>query len=59
MGNEFGAVEALWSQFEGVVVQEPEEIGAEEAENEGSEVGNGGGEDEDETENVAEKGKGH
>ena len=25
VGNEFGAVEALWSQFEGVMAQEPEE----------------------------------
>ena len=29
VGNEFGAVEALWSQFEGVMAQEPEEDGKE------------------------------
>ena len=29
VGNEFGAVEALWSQFEGVMAQE-EETGKEE-----------------------------
>lgn len=27
VGNEFGAVEALWSQFEGVMAQEPGEEG--------------------------------
>lgn len=38
MGNEFGAVEALWSQFEGVMAQEPEEgDGTEGAEKEGEE----------------------
>ena len=25
VGNEFGSVEALWSQFEGVMAKEPEE----------------------------------
>ncbi len=34
VGNEFGAVEALWSQFEGVMAQEPEEEG--EGQTEGS-----------------------
>lgn len=29
VGNEFGAVEALWSQFEGVMAQEPEDEGKE------------------------------
>ncbi|KAL2053486.1 hypothetical protein ABVK25_006138 [Lepraria finkii] len=38
VGNEFGAVEALWSQFEGVMAQEPEEgDGTEGAEKEGEE----------------------
>lgn len=38
VGNEFGAVEALWSQFEGVMAQEPEEEGKEgEAEGSGDE----------------------
>ena len=41
VGNEFGAVEALWSQFEGVMAQEPEE--------EGKEAGtDGSGEEEEE-----------
>lgn len=30
VGNEFGAVEALWSQFEGVMAQEPEEADSKE-----------------------------
>ncbi len=35
VGNEFGAVEALWSQFEGVMAQEEEGEG-EEGQTEGS-----------------------
>ena len=35
VGNEFGAVEALWSQFEGVMAQEPDQEGKE-GESEGS-----------------------
>ena len=35
VGNEFGAVEALWSQFEGVMAQEPGQEGKE-GESEGS-----------------------
>ncbi|KAI9803371.1 MAG: hypothetical protein M1833_000889 [Piccolia ochrophora] len=27
VGNEFGSVEALWSQFEGVMGDQPEEVG--------------------------------
>lgn len=35
MGNEFGAVEALWSQFEGVMAKDgKEEAGEEEGEGE-------------------------
>lgn len=34
VGNEFGAVEALWSQFEGVMAQEPGD-GVEKVEKEG------------------------
>lgn len=47
VGNEFGAVEALWSQFEGVMAQEPEEEGKE-GENDGS------GEEEEEVESAGE-----
>lgn len=47
VGNEFGAVEALWSQFEGVMAQEPEE--------EGKEAGTeGSGEEEEEVESAGE-----
>ena len=35
VGNEFGAVEALWSQFEGVMAHEPGQEGKE-GESEGS-----------------------
>ena len=47
VGNEFGAVEALWSQFEGVMAQEPGQEGME-GESEGSvqeedETGSAGG----------------
>ncbi len=54
VGNEFGAVEALWSQFEGVMAPEPGEEGEKEGsgeEEEGSEVAG-------EAEMVDEKGKG-
>lgn len=45
VGNEFGAVEALWSQFEGVMAQE--------AEGEGKEVEtDGSGEEGEEEEEV-------
>lgn len=47
VGNEFGAVEALWSQFEGVMAQEPEGEGKE-----GDEKGESEG-DEDEAEEAA------
>lgn len=47
VGNEFGAVEALWSQFEGVMAQEPERGGKE-----GDEKGESEG-DEDEAEEAA------
>ncbi len=43
VGNEFGAVEALWSQFEGVMAQEPEEEGKE-----GNEKGESEEDEEDE-----------
>lgn len=47
MGNEFGAVEALWSQFEGVMAKDgeadakegKEEVGEEEEEGEEGEEG--------------------
>lgn len=45
VGNEFGAVEALWSQFEGVMAQEAEGEGKE-GETDGS--GEEGGEEEEE-----------
>ena len=47
VGNEFGAVEALWSQFEGVMAQEPGEE-SKEGESEGS------GEDEENIEGAGE-----
>ena len=44
VGNEFGAVEALWSQFEGVMAQEPRGEGKEgEGEGSGEEEAEGGG----------------
>lgn len=56
VGNEFGAVEALWSQFEGVMAQEPEDG------KEGSTEGSGEEEEEfqgaEEAEKVDEKGRG-
>ncbi|KAF6236106.1 hypothetical protein HO173_005734 [Letharia columbiana] len=48
VGNEFGAVEALWSQFEGVMAQEPGGEGKE-GETEGS-----GEEEEEEVESAGE-----
>ncbi|CAF9942288.1 hypothetical protein IMSHALPRED_003457 [Imshaugia aleurites] len=51
VGNEFGAVEALWSQFEGVMAQEAQEEGKE-----GSTEGSGEEEEEIEGAGVAEKG---
>lgn len=47
VGNEFGAVEALWSQFENVMAKDPGE--GEEGKNEGSEVAEEGGEGEEQT----------
>lgn len=46
MGNEFGSVEALWSQFEGVMAREgggEEEGGGKEEDGEAEEEGEGGG----------------
>lgn len=44
VGNEFGAVEALWSQFEGVMAQEPREEGKEgEGQGSGEEEAEAGG----------------
>ena len=54
MGNEFGAVEALWSQFEGVMAQEPEE--AEGDEKKGEEE-DGGAEQEDARAGQKERGR--
>ena len=48
MGNEFGAVEALWSQFEGVMAQEEGKEG--EREEDGAE--NGEEEEEEDEENA-------
>lgn len=51
VGNEFGAVEALWSQFEGVMGQESEEgEGKEGTEKAGSEVVDGEEEGREESE---------
>ena len=49
VGNEFGAVEALWSQFEGVMAREPGEEGQE-----GGTEGSGEGEEEEEQEEEVE-----
>ena len=57
VGNEFGAVEALWSQFEGVMAQEPEEEGKD-GEIEGSEEGEEEAESAGEAEKADEKGRG-
>ena len=56
VGNEFGAVEALWSQFEGVMAQETEGEG--EGETDGSGGEDGGVESVGEAEEVDEKGRG-
>lgn len=53
VGNEFGAVEALWSQFEGVMAQEPEG----EERKEGETGGTGEEEGEEEEEEVASAGE--
>ena len=50
VGNEFGAVEALWSQFEGVMAQEPGEEGKEGK-------GDGSGEEEKEDEGIESAGE--
>jgi DASH complex subunit DAD1 len=60
VGNEFGAVEALWSQFEGVMAQEPEEgDGKEHAEKEGEEDAEGeeAGEQEEASAGQKERGR--
>lgn len=57
VGNEFGAVEALWSQFEGAMAQEPGEEGKEgESEESGEEEGKS--ESAGEAEKVNGKGRG-
>ncbi|KAJ9644679.1 Dolichyl-diphosphooligosaccharide-protein glycosyltransferase subunit dad1 [Coniosporium apollinis] len=44
VGNEFGSVEALWSQFENVMAKEPDtEAGAQDEEREGGERKTGSG----------------
>ncbi|MCJ1451604.1 hypothetical protein MMC28_001944 [Mycoblastus sanguinarius] len=59
VGNEFGAVEALWSQFEGVMAQEPEEGEDKEGtEKEGSEEEEGEEGAEEEGEGYRAEGKG-
>ena len=50
VGNEFGAVEALWSQFEGVMAQEPGEEGKEGE-------GDGSGEEEEKDEEGVKGGR--
>ena len=51
MGNEFGAVEALWSQFEGVMAKDTENGQQDEKEN------GGGGEDAGEDDDAEEGGE--
>ncbi|OBT78971.1 hypothetical protein VF21_02408 [Pseudogymnoascus sp. 05NY08] len=46
VGNEFGSVEALWSQFENVMGHEPVVGGEEEGEGKSEEGGSEGGEEE-------------
>ena len=58
VGNEFGAVEALWSQFEGVMAQPQEEEGRKEGEGgEEDEEGDDGEEGEGEEEEQAREGR--
>ncbi|MCJ1266108.1 hypothetical protein MMC22_005990 [Lobaria immixta] len=62
VGNEFGAVEALWSQFEGVMTKEDESgTKGEESEEGRRESGDEGGEgnkEENEAETVMQEGRG-
>ena len=52
MGNEFGAVEALWSQFEAVMARDQEDEKEEEA---GKEDDEDDGEEEEEGDQVNDK----
>ena len=58
MGNEFGAVEALWSQFEGVMAQEPGEGDAKEGMEKEAEEGEGEEEGEEEDARAGQKERG-
>ncbi|KAL8736118.1 MAG: hypothetical protein Q9181_002533 [Wetmoreana brouardii] len=53
VGNEFGAVEALWSQFENVMTKDPGE--SDEAKSEGHEGADDGKDEEQETQAEREK----
>ena len=57
VGNEFGAVEALWSQFEGVMAQEPEEPDGREGDEKRGEEEDGGAEQEDARAGQKERGR--
>lgn len=60
MGNEFGAVEALWSQFEGVMAKDGKADGGDAAEGKDGHGGEEDGEEEEEEEGetvVEEKGR--
>lgn len=57
VGNEFGAVEALWSQFEGVMAQPPVPDGGEKKKGEEGEEGEGEGAGEEEKEDGVGEGR--
>ena len=57
VGNEFGAVEALWSQFEGVMAQEPEEPDSREGDEKIDEEEDGEAEQEDAGASQRERGR--
>ena len=57
VGNEFGAVEALWSQFEGVMAQEPDDPDGKEEDEKRGEEEDGGAEQEDARAGQKERGR--
>ena len=57
VGNEFGAVEALWSQFEGVMAQEPGDPDGKEEDEKRGEEEDAGAEQEDARAGQKERGR--
>lgn len=57
VGNEFGAVEALWSQFEGVMAQETDDPDGKEEDEKRGEQEDGGAEQEDARAGQKERGR--